>query len=105
MNLPCEIFAKKYLPSVRARMVYILYKKYQLNQKDISEILDITQPAVSQYLTGVRGRGAELPEKIIKIIDEQTDRIYEMYKKGKVDSKFLKDVYCIICRSIMGQHI
>ncbi|KAA0003723.1 MAG: ArsR family transcriptional regulator [Thermoplasmata archaeon] len=103
MEPPCEIFAKKYMPSVRAHIVWELYNIHELTQNEISKILGITQPAVSQYLSGIRGSSAELPEDVLNLIKIQTRNLCEMYKKGKFSKKTLNKIYCTLCRNIITQ--
>ena len=100
MHLPCENFVNQYLPSVRARIVKVLYEKYKLDQTKIANILGITQPAVSQYLKNVRGKGKKLPENLIKYIDEKVDEIYSEFIKGNLSDKKLQKIFCDICKRI-----
>lgn len=53
MVLPCEIAAKKIVPSIKANLARKLKKK-GLKQKEIAKVLGVTNAAVSQYLSGKR---------------------------------------------------
>ncbi|MFP4001571.1 MAG: transcriptional regulator [Thermoplasmata archaeon] len=74
----CEKFVNEYLPAVKAKIAYILYYEYDMKQVKISQVLDITQPAVSQYLSGNRGKTTELSEDIEKAIEEVSKEIYDL---------------------------
>ena len=100
MGTDCEMFTKKYLPSVRAYLVKQLYQKYQLTQEEVSKILGITQPAVSQYLTGVRGSKIELHQRVINKINENAKKIYSLYKDSKLNAIDIKETFCDICGEI-----
>lgn len=43
-------------PSVKSIITKELIETYNFTQEDVAEKLGITQPAVSQYLSGVRGK-------------------------------------------------
>ncbi|UCH88611.1 MAG: ArsR family transcriptional regulator, partial [Thermoplasmata archaeon] len=55
MKPPCEIIVTKILPSLRAAIVKVLIEEYHMKQTEISEILGISQSAISQYITSTRG--------------------------------------------------
>lgn len=66
LNIPCvikpimktnafEVAAKYVYPSLRRRLVEILYREHGLTQVRIAELLHITQSAVSRYLRMNRG--------------------------------------------------
>ena len=50
-----EVAAKYVYPSLRRRLVEILYKEHKLTQTQVAELLHITQSAVSRYLRMNRG--------------------------------------------------
>lgn len=68
MLFPCEFIVKKVLPAIRAGIVKELSEEYHLKQNQIANKLGITQPAVSLYLSGDRGRFQEIYEAIDKSI-------------------------------------
>lgn len=96
----CETFALKYLPVVRKHLVKRLYDEHGMNQTKISEVLDITQPAVSQYISGARGKDDILPQNVIEKSNEVADRIYQLSEEGEVPSDKLDDMMCEICERI-----
>jgi predicted fused transcriptional regulator/phosphomethylpyrimidine kinase/predicted transcriptional regulator len=52
---PCELVVKHYLPVIRSLIARELMDDYKLNQMQIAKLLGITQPAVSNYLSLLRG--------------------------------------------------
>ena len=53
MKPPCEMVVWYIIPAIRSELAKDLLK-LGMKQKKISELMDITQPAVSQYLTDKR---------------------------------------------------
>lgn len=96
----CEEFVNDYLPTVKANIAYILYNEYDLKQTEISELLDITQPAVSQYIKGSRGKTKNLPEEIEGCIEEVADEIYRSRNDQDFNQKKIDELMCEICKKI-----
>ncbi len=96
----CEEFVNEYIPAVKASIAHILYHEHGLKQIEISEILDITQPAVSQYIRGTRGENKDLPDKMQRSIEKVSEKIYDLHEKGEVTDKKIDDMMCEICRSL-----
>ena len=44
------------MPTIRAMVVKDLIKRYKLSQVNVARKLGITQPAVSQYVSALRGK-------------------------------------------------
>ncbi len=51
-----EAVSKHIIPSLRALIAEVLIRKYGYTQTKASEALGVTQPAISNYLSGKRGR-------------------------------------------------
>lgn len=49
--MPCETATKFILPALRTCIAKDLAEKHKFNQKNIANILGVTQPAVSKYLS------------------------------------------------------
>ncbi len=81
------------LPSIRATIAGELVKR-NLPQKEISRLLGITPPAVSQYVSKKRGYNIEFGEKIKASISQLADDL--------VDKKICDPVerICEICRML-----
>lgn len=106
MQFPCEILVKNILPAIRAIMVKELFEKYDKPQKEIAELLGVTQPSVSYYLHGERGG------KAIEIIKEETKDIYqkildltEQLVTEKITTPELLKEICGICMKVRPLYI
>ena len=93
MSLPCEFIAKYVIPSLRREIVRILSEEYEMSNREIAKKLDLTDAAVSQYLSGKRGAGFELNEKILTMVRESADRI----ARGKTS---IDEEICKICETL-----
>ncbi|MFO7793313.1 MAG: hypothetical protein R6W73_10120 [Candidatus Saliniplasma sp.] len=95
----CEEFVVEYLPAVKATIVKKLYNEHEMSQVSISQILGITQPAVSQYLSGARGE-YPLDDDVKRTTDEIADEIYESYQDDDLTMRDIDELLCKICRKI-----
>lgn len=68
-----EVAAKYVYPSLRRRLVEILYREHRLKQMDIARLLHITQSAVSRYLK--MDRGALIDVESFEDIDEELRKL------------------------------
>ncbi len=91
MKLPCEIIVWYLLPNIRGELAKEL-SRIGLQQKAIASRLGITQPAVSQYLKGKRG-------KELKLSKEALARVHALAKNmvDTVDESVVRTEVCIIC--------
>ena len=63
MRFESEVLTEDLLPAIRSIMASRLHQEFGLNQYEIAELLNLTQPAVSQYLNNKRA-GKELKENL-----------------------------------------
>jgi len=75
MDFESEVISQEFLPAVRSLLAEQLSEDYGLYQEEIAEIMDITQPAVSQYLNKKRASKKILRKmrddpQVMLIIDE-----------------------------------
>ena len=100
MKPPCEIVVWYVIPSIRSELAKELLN-LGMKQKEISEVLDITQPAVSQYISDKRGKEIKFNNDIQVLIKKFAEDLYEKRATGKdVISKI-----CEICRRIKSEDI
>ena len=55
MKQPCEYSSHRVLPTIRSVLTDVLMNEADLNQTEVSEILGISQAAVSHYTSSKRG--------------------------------------------------
>lgn len=96
---PCEHIIWDILPSIRKEFAKSLTRIYNLNQKQVAEILKLTPPAVSQYLSNKRG-GIEITDKdILSEIDKSARIIFEN------PSEKLNNEICRICTILKSKDL
>ena len=95
MKPPCEIVVWYVIPAIRSELAKELLN-LGMKQKDVSEIMDITQPAVSQYITDKRGSGIKLDSNVRKLIKDFARELAE----GKSTKADLIGRTCAICKNI-----
>lgn len=93
MKSPCEEIVWDVLPSIRAAIAEELIKR-GVSQKDVSRMLGITPPAVSQYVSKKRGYNIEFREDIREAIGKLAEDLIQ----GGVDD--LVKRICAICRML-----
>ena len=91
MKSPCEQVVWDVLPGIRAAIAEALVKR-GMAQKEVSELLGISPPAVSQYVSKKRGYNIEFGKEIKESISKLTDDLWEK----KIDNP-AKGI-CEICR-------
>ena len=89
-KIPCEYIVWNILPSIRKEFARSLMKNHGLNQKQVSEILELTPAAVSQYLSNKRG--GDITDKDILCEVDKSVRI--IFEKGT--AKLVSEI-CRIC--------
>lgn len=93
MKSPCEEIVWDVLPSIRAAIAEELIKR-GISQKEVSRMLGITPPAVSQYVSKKRGYNIEFREDIREAIGKLADDLI-----GKKADDLVKRI-CEICRML-----
>lgn len=69
MKPPCELVVWYVLPAIRSELAKSLLS-LGMKQKDVSQLMDITQPAVSQYITDKRGSGIKFNDEVNSLIND-----------------------------------
>ncbi len=100
MKPPCEIVVWYVIPAIRSELAKDLLA-LGMKQKDVSELMDITQPAVSQYITDKRGSGVELSSDVKEMVNELAVQLYNgEAKKNQIISRT-----CSICKNIKTEDV
>ncbi len=95
MKPPCEIVVWYVIPAIRSELAKELLN-LGMRQKDVSELMDITQPAVSQYITDKRGSGIKLDDDVRKMIHDFARELAE----GEATKAQLIGRTCAICKNV-----
>ena len=95
MKPPCEIVVWYVIPAIRSELAKELLN-LGMKQKDVSELMDITQPAVSQYITDKRGSGIKLNDDVRQMIKDFARQLSE----GKATKADLIPRTCKICKKL-----
>ena len=100
MNIPTkhpqEIEFWYVLPAIRKELVLTLRER-GLSQKEIAHVLNVTEPAVSQYIKSKRANAA-LPENVKYFIGEAATKITDnqtAYQQIQRISNFIKETRAI----------
>jgi uncharacterized protein len=97
MKSPCEEIVWDMLPCIRAAIAEELANR-EISQKEISRLLGITPPAVSQYISKKRGYSIEFDDEIKETISILADDLVQ----NKVDN--LVERICEICNMARGKN-
>jgi predicted transcriptional regulator len=98
MKIFCETVFVDVLPALRAAITKELLEKYGMSQEEIAKRLGITQPAVSQYKTGIRGHmKLASNEKLIKLAKNLASEI--------ASGSTLYEKICEICEKTRSEKL
>jgi uncharacterized protein len=97
---PCEIVVWYVIPTIRSELAKELLK-LGMKQKQISEVLDITQPAVSQYISDKRGHGIKFERDVQNMIKGFAQDLVE----GKASQMDIIPKMCEICKKIKAEEV
>lgn len=95
MKPPCEIVVWYVIPAIRSELAKELLN-LGMKQKDVSELMDITQPAVSQYITDKRGSGIKLDDNVRQMIKDFAKEL----ANGEATKAQLISRTCAICKHV-----
>jgi predicted transcriptional regulator len=69
----CDSMVRRYLPTMRAEMVYRLIQNQGISQSDVAKRLGVSRAAISQYMSKKRGdSGIEISHELDALIDRWT---------------------------------
>jgi uncharacterized protein len=93
MKLPCEIVVWYVIPVVKSELARAMVKR-GMTQKRVSEVIGVTQAAISQYMSKKRGSGMELTDEMRQVLNEFADSVVD----GKSGGKDIKEFICRECK-------
>jgi predicted transcriptional regulator len=76
-HTPCEYIVWNGLPVIRKEIAVSMIDDYGLSQKETAEKLGISPAAVSQYLSGKRGKMNITDKELCKQINKSAERIIQ----------------------------
>jgi predicted transcriptional regulator len=97
---PCEIVVWYVIPTIRSELAKELLN-LGMKQKQISEVLDITQPAVSQYISDKRGHGIKFDPEVQNMIKDFAQNLVD----GKASQVDIIPKMCQICKKIKAEEV
>jgi uncharacterized protein len=101
MHTPCELAVKIALPCIRAMLADQLMDEHRLNQTEVSNILGITQSAVSKYQQKHRGCSITLDEdpEMVSLFAKHADTL----ANGNPSNVEKLGMMCEICSTIRSK--
>lgn len=95
MKTPCEVSMWYVVPYIRSHLAISMVKDLDLKQAEAARMLGVTNAAVSQYLSGKRGRSTLEDEKITAEIRRSAAKIV-----GAGDDGVVVTEICRLCKLI-----
>ena len=93
--MPQELEVWYLIPAIRREMTKIFISDFKLSQKQISEILGVTESAISQYKKFKRAQD-------LKFSKEEIEKIRKFAKKIILDKKHSKEYFFKLCLELRG---
>ena len=81
--MPQEVEVWYLIPALRRELSKIFISDFKKTQKEVSEILEITESAVSQYLNEKRGKELKFNKEEIEGIKKTAEKIISDEKKSR----------------------
>ena len=100
MKPPCEIVVWYVIPSIRSKLAKELLN-LGMKQKEISQLLEITQPAVSQYISDKRGHEIDFEPDV----EEYIKNMAKEMTTGELQPIDLIPRFCNVCKTIKTQEV
>ncbi|MBE6485747.1 MAG: transcriptional regulator [Methanosphaera stadtmanae] len=100
MKPPCEIVVWYVIPSIRSKLAKELLN-LGMKQKEISQLLEITQPAVSQYISDKRGHEIDFEPEVENYIKNMAKEM----TTGELQPIDLIPKFCHVCKTIKTHEV
>jgi len=98
-HTPCEYIVWHGLPVIRKEIVRSLVNDYGLTQRQSARLIGITPSAVSQYLSGKRGKIDIVDKEVLDEIKKSAGKIIE-----DGEDAFLTET-CKLCKMLSSKEI
>ncbi len=95
MVLPCEVAVKSVIPAIRSAIARQLTQSHGLKQREVAQLLGVTQTAVSKYTSHTRGTVLEV-ERVedAQVVLKET---VVSLANGEMTKYELSAKLCVIC--------
>jgi len=103
MLLPCEVAVRSLVPSIRSAIARELIQTYGLKQKDVANLLGVTQTAVSKYTRHVRGIVLEIEE--VEEVQPTIREIVVLLANGHMSKYELVAKFCVVCQIVRRKRL
>ncbi len=103
MLLPCEVAVKSLVPAIRSAVARELTQTYGLRQKDVADLLGVTQTAVSKYTRHVRGVVLKIEE--VEEVKPTITEIVVLLANGRMSKYELAAKFCVACQIIRQKRL
>ncbi len=98
----CEVVSHDVLPSVRALVAKKMVESHGFSQKSAAEKLGTTQPAISQYISKLRGQKTKIFDDYPEILTK-VNELAEAITRGEITAEQITPLFCEICREMVRQ--
>jgi len=95
MILPCEVAVKSVIPAIRSAIARELTESYGLKQKEVAQMLGVTQTAVSKYTRHCRGAIFEVTD--VEGVQPILKKTVFSLANGEMAKYELAEKLCAIC--------
>lgn len=97
MDPPCKAVINKILPTFRYLVAKKLISKYGFTQETAAQKMDITQSAISQYMTSKRAtRGKQLGINF-PLVESMANEAAKKIAKNKMKPDEITTYFCNLC--------
>ena len=99
MKPDCETIVTEFFPAIRAKIAIKLVTKHGISQSKAANLMNLTQPAISQYKRQSRGhKNDSLWDD--SIVLQMIDSIAEKVAIGKLSPRDVGSELCTVCKYI-----
>jgi len=98
MLLPCEVAVKSLVSAIRSVIARELIQSYGLKQRDVANLLGVTQTAVSKYTRHVRGTVIKIED--VEEVQPTIKEIVVSLANGHMSKYELVTKFCVACEII-----